>query len=65
MSELPGARPAILVTHSGVMQALLGTLRGLPLAGAGGHTIDYGQVVVLERERSGERREIMNEIGAG
>jgi hypothetical protein len=44
---------------------LLRTLRGLPLAGAGGHKIDYGQVVVLERERSGERWEITNEIGAG
>jgi alpha-ribazole phosphatase len=65
VSELPTARPAILVTHSGVMQALLRTLRGLPLAGAGGHKIDYGQVVVLERERSGERWEITNEIGAG
>ena len=60
MSELPAARPAILVTHSGVMQAL-----GLPLAGAGGHKIDYGQLVVLEHERSGERWEITNEIGAG
>ena len=62
MSELPTAQPAILVTHSGVMQALL---RGLPLAGAGGHKIDYGQVVILERDRSGERWEITNEIGSG
>jgi alpha-ribazole phosphatase len=50
---LPAGRDAILVTHSGVMQTLLRTLRGLPLAGLTGHRIEYGQVLALQQDGAG------------
>lgn len=46
---LPTHRDALVVTHAGVMQTLLRTLRGQPLADFGGRRIEYGQLVVLER----------------
>lgn len=50
---LPPGRDAIVVTHAGVMQTLLRSLQGLPLASFGGRRIDYGELVVLERTPDG------------
>jgi alpha-ribazole phosphatase len=53
VEELPEGREAILVTHAGVMQTLLRTLRDLPLAQLAGHRIEYGQVIGLQRDGAG------------
>lgn len=53
VDTLPPHRDAILVTHAGVIQVLMRTLRGEPLSGFGATKVDYGQVVVLERGGGG------------
>jgi alpha-ribazole phosphatase len=53
VEALPPGREAILVTHAGVMQTLLRTLRDLPLAQLAGHRIEYGEVIGLERAVGG------------
>jgi alpha-ribazole phosphatase len=53
VAALPAHRPAILVTHTGVIQTLMRTLRGLPLANFGGERIEYGQVIALRRDAAG------------
>ena len=53
VADLPSQHEAIVVTHAGVMQTLLKSLRGLPLSGFSGQKIDYGQVFVLQREEKG------------
>ena len=53
VADLPSQHEAIVVTHAGVMQTLLKSLRGLPLSGFAGQKIDYGQVFVLQREEKG------------
>lgn len=53
VAALPAHRPAILVTHAGVIQTLTRTLRGLPLANFGGERIEYGQVIALRRDAAG------------
>jgi alpha-ribazole phosphatase len=50
---LPAGRDAILVTHAGVIQTLLRTLRGLPLHELAGQRIEYGQVLALRRDATG------------
>jgi len=50
VEHLPPDREAILVTHAGVILTLLKSLRGLPLSGFAGQRVDYGQVLVLQRE---------------
>jgi broad specificity phosphatase PhoE len=42
-----------VVTHAGVVQTLLRTLRGLPLAQLTGARIDYGEVIALRRDADG------------
>jgi alpha-ribazole phosphatase len=53
VSHLPPEREAILVTHAGVILTLLKGLRGLPMSGFSGHRVDYGQVLVLQRDAQG------------
>jgi alpha-ribazole phosphatase len=43
----PG-RDTIVVTHAGVIQTLLRTLRGLPLTDFGGRRIEYGELVRID-----------------
>ena len=57
VASLPADARAIVVTHAGVVQTLLRTLRGLPLAGLTGARIDYGQVIALRRDAGGWREE--------
>jgi len=52
-AALPPHRDALVVTHAGVIQTLLRTLRGRPLSGFGATRIEYGQLVVLERRDPG------------
>jgi len=53
VGTLPAGSEAILVTHAGVIQTLLRSLRGLSLGDFGGVKIEYGQVVRLERTAAG------------
>lgn len=50
VNALPHDREAILVTHVGVILALLRTLRGLPLAPVGKRQVAYGETLVLQHE---------------
>ncbi len=53
VASLPAHPQTILVTHAGVIQTLLRTLRGLPLEQLTSAKVDYGQVLALHRTEHG------------
>ena len=53
VATLPHPHEAIVVTHAGVIQTLMRSLRGLPMTDFGGTPVAFGEVVVLRREPAG------------
>lgn len=64
VAELPADSEIILVTHAGVMQSLLRTLREQPLAKLASQKIDYGQVLLMERTQGTWRLDEAPGLGA-